>query len=139
MKKEKITVSEFLKERGVRPSNPRVKIYEYLCEKKNHPSVDIIYTALKDNLPCLSRTTVYNTLNLFLEKEIVRQVIIEDNEARYDADTSVHGHFRCDKCGRIYDFRVEEILIKDETLKKFTIKEKHIYFRGNCDKCLNSN
>jgi len=131
MEKEKLSISDLLKKRGVRPSNPRVKIYEYLCEKKNHPSVDIIYTALKENLPCLSRTTVYNTLNLFLEKGIVRQVIVEDNEARYDADTSSHGHFRCDVCGKIYDFEVDDVEISDKTIKKFTIKEKHIYFRGN--------
>lgn len=137
MEKEKLSISDLLKKRGVRPSNPRVKIYEYLCEKKNHPSVDIIYTALKENLPCLSRTTVYNTLNLFLEKGIVRQVIVEDNEARYDADTSSHGHFRCDVCGKIYDFEVDDVEISDKTIKKFTIKEKHIYFRGNCDKCAN--
>lgn len=130
-------ISEYLKKNGIRPSNPRIKIYQYLITKKNHPSVDLIYQALKEEMPCLSRTTVYNTLNIFLEGGVVKQVIVEDNEARYDADISVHGHFRCSECGQIYDFRVEDIKIDNEELKNFFIEEKHIYFRGKCASCKN--
>lgn len=130
-------ISEYLKKNGIRPSNPRIKIYQYLITKKNHPSVDVIYQSLKEEMPCLSRTTVYNTLNIFLEGGVVRQVIVEDNEARYDADISVHGHFRCNECGKIYDFRIEEMKIDDKELKDFSIEEKHIYFRGKCPNCKN--
>lgn len=131
-------IGKYLKESGVRPSEQRIKIFEYLYNEKNHPTVDKIYKSLVDKMPCLSKTTVYNTLNVFLEHNIVKQLALEENEARYDADISVHGHFKCDKCGEIYDFGVSDMKIENDSLKNYEIKEKHIFFRGICQKCSNN-
>ena len=51
-------VGEYLKSHDIKPSYQRIKIFEYLVEHKNHPTVDMIYKALVDEIPTLSKTTV---------------------------------------------------------------------------------
>ena len=94
-------IGEYLKAHEIKPSYQRIKIFQYLVENKNHPTVDMIYKALCTEIPTLSKTTVYNTLNLFIEKKIVNVIVIEENETRYDSVMAVHGHFKCEKCGKI--------------------------------------
>lgn len=129
-------INEYLTQNKIRPSYQRLKIYEYLKNNHNHPTADMIYKDLKYNIPTLSKTTIYNTLKLFIEKGIVRMVNIEDNEVRYDADTSLHGHFKCERCGRIYDFRINYSDIDYDEIQKFQIKETHLYIKGICDNCI---
>ena len=129
-------VSEYLKDHGIKPSFQRIKIFEYLTNHKNHPTVDIIYKELIKEIPTLSKTTVYNTLNLFMEKNIVTIITIEENEARYDADTSLHGHFKCEECGWVYDFDLNIQQLHENILEDFETREKHVYFKGKCKNCL---
>lgn len=114
-----------------------MKIFEYLLEHRNHPTVDTIYKALAPEIPTLSKTTVYNTLNLFMEKEIAKVIVIEENETRYDVDTSVHGHFKCEECGKIEDLDVDLSKLNIPQLSEHKINEYHIYFKGICKNCLN--
>lgn len=131
-------IGEYLKAHDIKPSYQRIKIFQYLIEKRNHPTVDMIYKALCTEIPTLSKTTVYNTLNLFIEKKIVNVIVIEENETRYDSVMEVHGHFKCEKCGNIYDIRVDKDILEDELLKKCEIKEQHYYFKGICQDCSNN-
>lgn len=126
-------ISEMLKENDIKPSFQRLKIYEYLLNNKTHPTVDEIYKYLVEEIPTLSKTTVYNTLNLFVEKDITLLITIDENETRYDADTSVHGHFKCKDCSKIYDFDIDLSCIE---LDGFEIHTKNLYFDGICKNCL---
>lgn len=129
------TIPEYLKTHGLKPSYQRIKIFEYLEKKRNHPTVDKIYQALLKNIPTFSRTTVYNTLNLFVEKKIAQVITIEENENRYDADTSIHGHFKCVKCKKVYDFKINFSDLDLSGLDRFQIDEHHFYFKGRCFNC----
>jgi len=129
-------IEEFLKQHNIKPSYQRMKIYGYLIRYKNHPTVDKIYQSLADEIPTLSKTTVYNTLKLFLDKKIVQLITIEENESRYDADISIHGHFKCLKCSKIYDLWLDMTSVKLTGLDRFSIDESHIYFKGACSDCL---
>ena len=129
-------VGEYLKNHGVKPSFQRIKIFEYLFQHNNHPTVEAIFKKLVGTIPTLSKTTVYNTLKLFIDKNIAKIVNIEDNETRYDADTSVHGHFKCKKCDEIYDFYVDLNNVNIKEMENFSINEYHIYLKGICNKCL---
>ena len=99
-----------------------------------HPTADNIHMALSPSIPSLSKTTVYNTVKLFVEKRIAIVVNIEDNEVRYDADISLHGHFKCKGCGGVFDFRVGKNLEIDG-LDQFRIDEYHLYLKGYCKIC----
>lgn len=70
-------ISQFLDQQGIRPSFQRLKIFEYLVNERTHPTADEIYEVLRKDIPSISRTTVYNTLRLFLDKKIIQMVNIE--------------------------------------------------------------
>lgn len=129
-------VGDYLKSHNIKPSFQRIRIFDYLYHHPTHPTVDEIYRGLIGEIPTLSKTTVYNTLGLFIEKEIAQLITIEENEARYDANTMVHGHFKCERCQAVHDFNLDIMNIESTGLDKFQINQKHIYFKGICDQCL---
>ncbi len=127
-------IKELLEIKGIEPSFQRIKIYEYLIKKENHPTVNMIYKDLSKKIPTLSKTTVYNNLKVFEKESMVVRINMYDNEVRYDANTSFHGHFMCRKCGKIYDFKINTI---DTDLSEEKIEERFINYLGICSECLN--
>lgn len=130
-----IKIKKFLTLNGIRPSIPRIRIYEYLAVRKNHPSVEMIYEDLYPSLASLSKTTVYNTLKLFIEKNIILSLYIEGAEARFDANIADHGHFKCQVCGEVYDFDFNSSAIGETLPSTFRVSQRHLYFFGICDSC----
>ena len=97
----KMNVRQTLEDAGVRPSVQRLAVMDYLVTHKTHPTVDEIYSALAPSIPTLSKTTVYNTLKLFVENGVTQMLTIDEQNSRYDADVSPHAHFLCAKCGKV--------------------------------------
>lgn len=128
-------IGDYLKQHDLKPSYQRIRIFKYLLNNKNHPTVDMIYKELVGETPTLSKTTVYNTLKLFSEKGIVLIINIEDNETRYDADTSLHGHFKCVVCSNVHDFLINKTDLSLKNIDDFEIDETHIYLKGKCNDC----
>lgn len=131
----------FLREKGIKPSYQRKRIYEYLYENRVHPTVNEVYSGLIKEIPVLSKATVYNTMKLFKDKKIVDVLPIEGNEARFDLkDQNPHGHFKCVKCGNVYDVVIDtdmEDFIKG--LKGCVIEEQSFNFKGICKECNEAN
>lgn len=121
---------------NIKPSHHRLRILRYLTEHKNHPTVDMIYRELLDEIPTLSKTTLYNTLNLFVERGIINMLNLEENENRYDADISLHAHFQCAHCSKIYDIHIEVTQLGVSGLDDFEINESRVYFKGVCPICI---
>jgi Fur family peroxide stress response transcriptional regulator len=132
-------LAKILIEKNIKPSYQRIKILGYILNKKNHPTVDKIFSDLVKEIPTLSKATVYNTLDLFKEANLTRIVTIENNETRYDAKVSSHGHFKCESCGTIFDFEVNIDSLPVFSLEHFKINEKNVYFKGVCPKCSSNN
>jgi len=124
----------YLIEHNIRPSLQRLMIYEYLYKNHNHPTADDIYSALSPLIPTLSKTTVYNTLKLFVHNGVAITLNIEGNELRYDADTSVHGHFKCKGCGNLFDIRISGTP-EVEGIDGFQVDEYQINIKGYCKIC----
>jgi len=125
-----------LKNNNIRLSHHRLKVLDYLDRNRIHPTVEQIYHGLYDEIPTLSKTTVYNTLNTLIEAGIVKSITIEDNEVRYDIRTDAHGHFKCNTCGNIYDFEVNIDSFEIKGLDGFRIYSRDVYFSGICSKCI---
>jgi Fe2+ or Zn2+ uptake regulation protein len=125
-----------LEQKGIRPSYHRLKILKYLDAHRTHPTVDIIYEALRKELPTISKTTIYNTLTLLLENGLISHLTISGNDVRYDAEAQPHSHFQCKKCNEVYD--IEEV--KCPHVKKGIagnqVDEVHLYFKGTCKECI---
>jgi Fe2+ or Zn2+ uptake regulation protein len=127
----------YLMQFSIRPSVQRTAVMEYLMTYKSHPTVDEIFLALNPSIPTLSKTTVYNTLNLFLEKGAVQMLTIDDKNARYDADISRHGHFYCRNCGTVSDiFDMKPEMYQLPESLKFKVDAVEISYHGVCNQCL---
>lgn len=127
-----------LQEHSIKPSLQRIAIMNYLMEHRTHPTVDEIYTALAPGIPTLSKTTVYNTLKLLSEQGAAQTLTIDDRNTCYDADTSLHAHFLCKRCGRVYDLQ-SKALCKQPGLtdaEGHDIQETHYYYKGICKHCI---
>ena len=127
--------SELIK-RKIKPSYQRIKILEYLINNRCHPTAEQIFNEVHKDIPTLSRSTVYNTLNLFMEADMLRIITIEDNETRYEIGMHDHGHFKCQVCGEIYDFDININALATDDLNGFKISDKNVYFNGICPKCI---
>lgn len=132
-------ISEILLGMDIKPSYPRIQIYKYLEENRTHPTVEEIHNYLLGKIPTLSKTTVYNTLDLFDEKELIKTLNLGDNESRYEKITEKHSHFRCDKCDKIMDVPYKDIDFLPEGYEDLIITEKHILLRGICGECSSDN
>ena len=100
-----MTATEHLIKHGIRPSVQRIAVMNYLLEHRTHPTVDEMYVALSKDMPTLSKTTVYNTLELLVKQKAVLELTIDSKMSHYDGYTHAHAHFKCKKCGRIFDLR----------------------------------
>lgn len=125
-----------LKSKKIRLSHQRLKVLEYLTTNYNHPTADQIYNGLHDEVPTLSKTTVYNTLTSLIDAGMVRAVNIEDNEVRYDINTHNHGHFKCESCKNIFDFDIDIDSFETNQLHGFKIDDKNVFFKGKCNSCI---
>lgn len=132
-------LSEELLLRGIKPSYQRIKVLEYLKCHQNHPTVEQIFNDLQQEIPTLSKSTVYNTLNVFVKVNLIRVITIEDNETRYDIITENHGHFKCELCDLIYNFSINIDAFSTNELENFIVKDKNVYFKGVCPECLSKN
>lgn len=122
---------------NITPSQPRVLILKFLIENQCHPTADQIFNALRPEIPSLSKATVYNTLNAFIEAKLVRPLSIEDKETRFDIVMENHGHFQCSSCGGIVNFAVDIDRFVTDELNEFHITAKNVYFDGICPACIN--
>ena len=91
---------------GIRPSVQRLAIFEYVRQSCQHPTAEIVFEALRDELGSLSLTTVYNTLKLFVDAGLISMLTIDDTFRCFDGNRSYHAHFRCNRCGDIVDLEM---------------------------------
>lgn len=135
--KVKDTLS-YLKSHDIKPSVQRLAIMNYLLTHSNHPTVDAIYQALSAKMPTLSRTTVYNTLKLFVDHGASLSLMIDDQKQNFDGDISLHAHFLCTKCGKIYDLPMDDSFKNQlgTTLEGHIVTELHQYYKGVCVTCI---
>jgi Fe2+ or Zn2+ uptake regulation protein len=124
----------YLRQKGIKASFQRVSIFEYLRHTTAHPSVSQIFSALHPTIPSLSRATVYNTINLFVERKLVIPVQVDGLEARYDLADPRHAHFHCISCQTIYDIPIDEIAVP-EPLRDFEVHESQLHYKGLCPNC----
>lgn len=126
---------KILKDHTLKITSPRLEILKYLDEHHTHPNVEEIYTTLKKKHPSLSRTTVYNSLEILKEKKVIQALAISGSEARYDIDEGLHHHFICTRCGEIFDIAISCPNMDRTIPGGHHVEEVQGYFKGVCKKC----
>jgi len=126
---------QYLIEHGISPSVQRLAIMDYLLTHPTHPTVNEIYSELLPVIPTLSKTTVHNTLKLFVKHNIALYIDIDERNARFDGKISAHAHFRCKKCGCIFDISLAEMTELFPEEPDFVIDEAYVNIKGVCKTC----
>ena len=127
---------KILIQKGIKPTFQRIKILEYLDKNRCHATIDMIYEALYNNVPTLSKTTVYSTLDLFDKHSIVGAITITGSEVRYEYNIGPHHHFFCKRCGKHIDLDMKCPYLTKMKTGEHKIEEIHGYFKGICKQCL---
>lgn len=131
-----------LKEHGLKATIQRTAIYTALLNSSKHPTADEIYTEISDSYPGISLSTVYNTLEKFVDKKLIFKAGNDRGKTRYDAITEKHHHIINEENNQIIDYYNDEL---DEILDAFfvvyeipdfNINEIKLQIKGNF---LNSN
>jgi Fur family transcriptional regulator, iron response regulator len=120
-----------LEQHGIQPSAQRVAVAQYVLYTDQHPSADQVWTVVKESFPMISRATVYNTLNLFVEKELLRELHLSATSVVFDPKLDTHHHFIDDATGTIHDVAWDKVQVCNiETLRGFEIRDYQVVMRG---------
>jgi Fur family iron response transcriptional regulator len=122
---------EVLRRSGIQPSAQRVAVGEYVLWTEAHPSADQVFAAVRKSFPMLSRATVYNTLNLFVDKGILRGLVLAEGRVVFDPHVAKHHHFIDDVTGEIHDLPWEALRVdKVDELPGLEVREIQVILRG---------
>lgn len=125
---------------GIQPSAQRLAIGAYVLFTEDHPSAEEVLAKMSERergqlgssgLPMISRATVYNTLNLFVQKGLLRELIIEEGHVVFDPRLDVHHHFVDTSTGRIFDLPIGSVPLGPmQGLEDFLVQEVQVVVRG---------
>jgi Fur family transcriptional regulator, iron response regulator len=125
------TVAERLRKSGIQPSTQRVAVAEYVLDTDAHPSAEQVWDEVKARAPTISRATVYNTLNLFVRKGLLRQLQLAEGRVGFDPNTEPHHHFIDEATGLVLDVPWDALEVRRvEALRGLDVREYQVILRG---------
>jgi Fur family transcriptional regulator, iron response regulator len=102
-------VARLLQAHGVMPTEQRLRVGELMFATAQHLSAEQVLEGLRSSGTPISKATVYNTLNLFAAKGLLRQINIDSTRACFDSNTGLHYHFHNLDTGELIDVGVPEV------------------------------
>ena len=105
----RILLAEKLRAAGISSTSQRLDIAEITLSEPKHSSADEVLTALKKDGARVSKATVYNTLNLFCDKGLLKTVVVDPERQYYDSTTHDHHHIYNIDTGELIDVNPEHI------------------------------
>ena len=104
-------ITGMLRQHGINPTAQRLEIARILLSKPQHLSAEQVLNAVNMKNASVSKATVYNTLNLFAEKGLLRQMTIDPDRIYYDSNTDAHYHFYNEDTGELRDLDPRQLEI----------------------------
>lgn len=136
----------YLDRKNQRKTPERFAILEEVYRRTDHFDVESLYVDMKNKNHRVSRATVYNTLDLLVECDLVSRHQFGANQALYEKSYGYkqHDHLICIDCGKVLEFcdpRVAEIQSMVGELLEFKIRHHALILYGNCTntKCMKGN
>jgi Fe2+/Zn2+ uptake regulation proteins len=102
-------VSQLLESHGIRPTQQRVKVAQVLLATPTHMTADQLLATLKQSPSRVSKATVYNTLKLFVDHGLARQIHLDPDRCVYDSTMAPHHHFQNVETGEMIDIRPDDL------------------------------
>ena len=94
---------ERLRSLGILPSAQRVAVARFVLATDAHPCAEDVLRAVQDEIPMISLATVYNTLNLFAEKGLLKKLALSEGKVVFDPRIEPHHHLIDEQSGAILD------------------------------------
>ncbi len=120
-----------LRRHGIQPTPQRLAVAQVVLSRQSHPSAEEAWAKVRRRCPTISRATVYNTLHLFVKKGLMRQQLLKEGLALFDAEVRPHHHFIDEQTGKVYDVPWEALRVTGaESLGRFRVREYQVVLRG---------
>jgi len=103
-------VSTILEQHGIRPTQQRIKVAEVLLAAPVHLTAEQLLASLRQSPGRVSKATIYNTLKLFVEHGLARQIHLDPDRCVYDSTMTPHHHFQNVDTGEMIDIRPEDLM-----------------------------
>ncbi|MAH39003.1 MAG: transcriptional repressor [Dehalococcoidales bacterium] len=121
-----------------RKSKQKEAIFKVMKETTSHPTAEWVYERVRREIPNISLGTVYRDLESLKQEGEILKLGLAGTRSRFDGKTENHYHFRCLKCGRLFDINGPADKKIDERLAQktgFTVFEHRLEFHGLCKSC----
>ena len=121
-----------------RETRQREAILNILRSADSHPTADWIYDEVRKAIPKISKGTVYRNLKILRETGEISELNLSGTVSRFEGRQENHYHFRCEKCGQVFDLDEPVNNELDEKVAKrtgFRISHHQLEFRGLCKDC----
>ncbi len=96
-------LAALLRSRGINPTSQRVEIARLMLSRRTHLAAEEVFRLVNRDETHVSKATVYNTLGVFAEKGLIREVVIDPSRLVYDSNTAPHHHFYNVETGELVD------------------------------------
>ena len=110
---DRYTATALLRQHGITPTQQRIEIAQYLFACPRHVSAEQVLSLVNDGRSRVSKATIYNALNLFSRKGLVREIIVDPTKVFYDSNISEHHHFFNTDTGELSDVPDGAIRVED--------------------------
>jgi Fur family iron response transcriptional regulator len=108
-------IAELLTRYGVMPTSQRVDVGEVILEKPQHLSAEQVIVGVRRKGSRVSKATVYNTLNLFCRRGLLRTVNVDPSRQYYDPTVRPHHHFYNVTTGELTDIPPDAVALQIAT------------------------
>jgi Fur family peroxide stress response transcriptional regulator len=126
------------RERGLPVTTQRRAVFEAILGRRDHPTAEQVYRAVRAGLPQISRMTVHRILGTFVSLGLLSKTCHPGSSARFDPKLHLHHHLVCLDCGRIIDVedpRLNQLPWPKVNPREFQIEDYLVHFRGRCARC----
>ena len=115
----------------------REMIKQNLLSRYDHPTADMVYQSIREELPNISLGTVYRNLRFLVDQGDALSLKLGDGREHFDGHVEPHYHFICTKCGDVEDIFMDELNICEQASKHCSgeIHGHCTYFYGLCNNC----
>jgi len=120
-----------LRQSGIQPTAQRLAVARFVLDTTSHPTAEEVWQRVRRGSPTLSRATVYNTLNLLVEKGLLKAQVVREGAVVFDAHVARHHHFVDEETGEIQDVPWDAVKVVGEwSPRGYEVQDYQVVMRG---------